>query len=252
MRFYKYIFIIIFIFWFLDNSLAQKSNVFYEYKYLELTNIQGDIDVIKDNYRNAELVSDSIIINRNDNYINAHFYYELANAYKLGNNYEMCAFSLLRQLILFPNDSLKNGGIQSFVDACYNINIDNQTAVKIYKTGALGPTSKNKTARLELLIEQAIELYNNDIDKILSKYIYQYKKTSKTTSLKIKQWEFLRAINLDLASRKEIINNYYNSDIKNVFNNNPKLKKKLESKVKKYNKKHNLLYSFDELFLHKT
>ena len=220
------------------NAFGQKSNVFYEYKYLELTNTQGDLEVIKDNYRNAELVSDSIIINLDENYINAHFYYELANAYKLNNEYGMWAFSLLRQLILFPNDSLKRAGAESFVIACSTLKFENIDAIGIYKKSAEGINTKSFSARLELLMEQSIELWDKDVEKVLKRYVYQFEKLNTSKSIKIKQWEFLNKIDLDLNSRKEIFGNYYGSDNKDPFLNNSKLKNKVTSKINKYNKKH--------------
>jgi hypothetical protein len=247
MRIVKYIIVGFILLSFWENLIAQKSNVFIEYQYLELTNSQRNLDVIKDNYRNAELVSDSIINNQDENYINAHFYYELANAYKIGDEYGMWAFSLLRQLILFPNDSLRNGGIQSFVEACTKLKIDKSKAVSIYKQGAKGPNTKNFTARLELLIEQSIELYDKDVEQFLKRYIYQLEKNSDNVSLKIRQWSLLIAINLDINSRKEILNNYYNTEHNDVFFTNPKLKNKAINKAEKYKK----LESFTNLFIRK-
>jgi len=248
MRIFKYLLIGIFLFTLGRNLIAQKSNVFIEYKYLELTNFQNNIDVIEDNYRNAEVVSDSIIINQDENYINAHFYYELAKAYKLGGKSGMCAFSLLRQLILFSNDSLRNGGIQSFIDACANLEIDKSKAVNIYKTGAKGPNTKNFTARLELLIEQSIELYDKEVEKILKQYTFQYEKNTPNSSLKIKQWKYLSDIDLDISSKKDIMNNYNASNTDDIFNNNVKLKNKVLKKVKKHDKNSQALATFTELF----
>jgi hypothetical protein len=248
MRIVKYIIVGFILLSFWENLIAQKSNVFIEYQYLELTNSQRNLDVIKDNYRNAELVSDSIINNQDENYINAHFYYELANAYKIGDEYGMWAFSLLRQLILFPNDSLRNGGIQSFVEACTKLKIDKSKAVSIYKQGAKGPNTKSFTAKLELLIEQSIELYDKDVEKLLQQYVFQYKKNSSVTSLKIKQWEYLNAIGLDIKNKKELMNNYYTATSTSIFNNNPKLEKKVNKKVIKYEKNSDSLTSFTKLF----
>jgi len=251
MRIFKYVLIGIFIFTLGRNIIAQTSNVFIEYKYLELTNSQMNLDVIQDNYRNAEIVSDSIINNQYENYINAHFYYELANAYKLGDEYGMWAFSILRQLILFPNDSLRNGGIQSFVEACTKLEIDKSKAVNIYKTGVKGPNTKGFTARLELLIEQSIELYNKDIENVLKRYIYQLEKNSDRVSLKIQQWKYLTSIDLDIKSKKDVISSYYNSKTATIFQNNPKLEKKVLKKINKHSKSSLSLATFTELFENK-
>jgi len=248
MKISKYILIGIFLFSLGGKLIAQKNNVFIEYKYLELTNTQNNIDVIRDNYRNAEIVSDSIIINQYENYINAHFYYELANAYKHGDKYGMWAFSILRQLILFPNDSLRNGGIQSFVEACTELEIDKSKAVNIYKQGARGPNTKSFTAKLELLIEQSIELYDKEVEELLQQYVFQYKKNSSVISLKIKQWEYLSAIGLDIKNKKELMNNYYSTTSTNIFNNNQKLEKKVNKKMMKYENNSNSLTTFTKLF----
>jgi len=248
MRVVKYIIVGFILLSFRGNLIAQKNNVFIEYKYLELTNSQNNIDVIRNNYRNAELVSDSIIINQDENYINAHFYYELANAYNLGEEYGMQAFSILRQLILFPNDSLKNGGIQSFVNACIGLGIEKVIAVEIYKKGAKGPNTKGFTSRLELLIEQSMELYNEDVENEIAFCIFQYEKNNPISSLKIKQWKYLKAIKLDINNKKELMNNYYSTTSKEVFNNNPKLEKRVLRKIDKYgNENYNLAY-FNKLF----
>ena len=185
-------------------SYAQ-SNVLVEFKYLELTNTQANKDVIRDNYINAELISDSIIINQNNSYLNSHFYFELARAYKINDEYGMWAFSLLRQHILFPNDSLHNAGIKLFAEACIRLNISKSDAEKLYKVGDKANGYNLFSERLALLISLSIDLYDKDVDIVLLRYIYQYRKLGHKLSFKVNQWDFLTEINLCKNKKRRVI-----------------------------------------------
>ena len=77
---YKII-ILTFVFIGLNTYLLGQKNVLVEFKYLELINSQSNIKLCADNYRNSELISDSIIFNKYYSKINSYFYLELARSY---------------------------------------------------------------------------------------------------------------------------------------------------------------------------
>ncbi len=194
---YKYITIsltLVFIFTF-QYTYSQNS-AFIEWKYLELTNTQNDAYLSADNYRNAELVADSIIFNQDESYPNDHFFIELSRSYAINKEHALQAFSILRQQCLFPNDSLNNIAVNDFIDACLKINIEKDRAVKIFKNTNKADNFKSFSDKLNLLIESSIQLYNKQTDIIILRYLEYYKSLNRNPSFVISQWAFLSKIKL--------------------------------------------------------
>ncbi len=187
-----------------QSSFAQ-SPALIEWKYLQLINVQNDAKLIADDYRNAELVSDSIIYNEDESYPNAHFYAELAKSYQLNKKNGLWAFSLLRQHCLFPNDSLQREGIVNFVEACYRLDIPKARAVKIFKEANKAKNFKAFSDKLNLLIESSINLYDSETDVILMRYLSFYNSLGNVPSYRLRQWAYLTKINLHAKKKERVL-----------------------------------------------
>jgi hypothetical protein len=61
-----------------SSFIYAQFSVSTELKYLELINTQNRTDLIKDNLKNAEFASDSIIYKGEQSSTNSQFYYQLA------------------------------------------------------------------------------------------------------------------------------------------------------------------------------
>jgi len=196
MRQFKIIFYILLFTNIIHNTSYSQSSAFIEWKYLELTNLQNDASLSADNYRNAELVADSLVFNQNESYPNSHFFIELSRSYAINNESGLQAFSLLRQHCLYPNDSLNVLAINLFVEACLKMQIDKEKAIKIYKDANIANNFKSYSDKLNLLIESAIQLYDTKTDAIVMRYLEYYQSLGRKPSFQTLQWAFLTKIKL--------------------------------------------------------
>ena len=117
----------------------------------------------------------------------------------------MSAFSLLRQHILYPNDSLYDVGMKLFREACIRLNFTSSDAEKLFKQGDKAKNLVSFSERLSLLINLSIDLYDKDVDRVLLRYIFQYRKLGDEVPFKLNQWEFLSQINLKSKKKQKII-----------------------------------------------
>ncbi len=205
MKHFKIIILYIYIFILLPSVAKSQSRAFIEWKYLELTNIQNDATLSADNYRNAELVADSLIFNQDENYPNAHFFLELARAYRINNENGLQAFSLLRQHCLYPNDSLNKIAINDFVESCLRMMIPKEKAIYIYKNANKAGNFKSFSDKLNLLINSSILLYDKKTDAFLIRYIDYYKSLNRMPSSQVLQWLFLTNIKLSENKKAEVL-----------------------------------------------
>jgi hypothetical protein len=181
---------------FISQYTNAQSNAFFEWKYLELTNVQNDANLAADNYRNSELIADSLIFNQDENYPNCHFFIELSRSYAINNENGLQAFSLLRQHCLYPNDSLAAIAIDNFVEACLKMQIEKEKAVKIFKDANRASNYKSFSDKLNLLIESSIQLYDEQTEAILLRYLDFYQSLGRKPSFAVSQWAFLSKIKL--------------------------------------------------------
>ena len=126
------IFILAIILMFSINTFSQNS-LLVEIEYLKLIKAQNNIELAFDNYRNAELVADSVIFKQSNNKKVSDFFIELAKSYALNKDYENQALSVLRQQFLFADKSKNIIAKDLFLDACFKLNITKESALEIYK-----------------------------------------------------------------------------------------------------------------------
>ncbi len=95
----------ILIFLFLVTKAGAQFSTKVEYEYLKLLNNGSPKSLHEDNFRNAELVFDSLILKPNDRF-GAKFLKELAASYSFCEEEELAIYTAIRQLSLFSNDSI--------------------------------------------------------------------------------------------------------------------------------------------------
>ncbi len=229
----RYLFFILFglpFFVFSQNSLK------VEIEYLKLLSVQNNSELIADNYRNAELVADSIIFAKSDNKQIAEFFLQLAKSYSLNKNYENQAFSILRQQFLFKNKNYDLPAKDLFLDACFKLNIEKEYALNILEL-------KNKQTQdfnnnFLLFIEAAIKLNKKNLNKNILKYISFYKTISNNYPFWLHQWEFFTTISVKQKNMLSFINFDKQNTDKSLINFIPeKQQKYVILKAEKYFRK---------------
>ena len=187
----KYIFSLLCIilsgFAFTQNSL----NV--ETEYLKLILVQKNSELAADNYRNAELVADSVIYkqSKNKNQV-SNFFIELAKSYNLNNDYNMVALSILRQQFLFANKNQDILAKDLFFDACYKLNIKKEKIQEIYNLKEkINSDFKNN---MLLFLQASIMLNKKELNKINLRYSNFYKTLTTQYPYWLHQWEFFTKI----------------------------------------------------------
>lgn len=235
MRQFKIILYILLFTSILPNTSFSQSNAFIEWKYLQLTNVQNDAPLAADNYRNAELIADSLVFNQDENYPNAHFFVELSKSYAINNENGLQAFSILRQHCLYPNDSLKSLSINIFVEACLRMQIDKDKAVKIFKDANKASNYKSFSDKLNLLIESSIQLYDKNTDAILLRYLDYYQSIGRKPSYQVSQWAFLTKIKLGESKKSRVMDINKDKQYSNIWKvENPKLQKRIIMRAEHY------------------
>ncbi len=228
----KIVFLLLIFVSFLANS---QFSVNTEAKYMQLINNQGRKDLIEDNFYNAELASDSIILNQKQNYDNANFYYQLAVGYYTLKEYELSLFSLLRQRCLFPDMQISKQSKNLFMEAAYSNNINDSIADYLWAKSNSVSKVMSFDKRMELLLELSTKLFK----KKLTSYIYYhgllFRKISKETPYWYQHWEFLTIIKLKEKNKQQAFEQI--KDVKtDVFKqvSNSKLRYKIYRKAIKH------------------
>ena len=88
----------------LSVSVSAQFSVKTETQYLELINKSSDKMLHEQNYHNAEMVCDTLFL-KPGNTLATRFLIELAKSYNHTKNWNMAAFTIIRQRAVFPNDS---------------------------------------------------------------------------------------------------------------------------------------------------
>jgi len=189
-------------------ELYSQNNVLVEYKYLQLVNDQGDQVLAADNYRNAEIICDSIISNSYVGEINSKLFFELANSYQLNKEYGMMAFSILRQRCFAPNDSFNVEGQRLFEEAALRLQLTHKQAKDLFNaTGEEPVTKDNYAIKMELLYQGSIFLFDAKVDNKLMRYFSFYNTQKLHIGFMHQQWQFLTMIDLGMKKKKRILSN---------------------------------------------
>ncbi len=200
----KYIFLLLLLI--SANRLYSQKNVLVEYKYIQLVNAQGDEELAQDNYRNAEIICDSIISNFFIYPENAYLFFELAKSYELNDEYGMMAFSLLRQRCLAPNDSFNTEGERMFEEASLRLQMTHIQSKKLYNDNMPKKiTDDNYQIYLANLYQSSIFLFDPKVDGKLMNYYSVYNTQKVEIDSLHRQWHFLTMIDLGMKKKKKIL-----------------------------------------------
>jgi len=185
------------------NATAQFS-LKVETQYLELINKNQDKMLHRQNYPNAELVCDTILIHYKKS-LSSHFLVELGKSYSITKNWEMAIFSIIRQRALFPNDSLEVKGFEILKDAAQHLNLTKQEINQIIER-----TKKVHYAGFQAGWHNAITtsfyLKTKKLDAaILHSYaLYQYKYPN-DKNIVLEEIKWMLQVNTPLRMRAKMI-----------------------------------------------
>lgn len=204
---------------------SQNNSLNVEIEYLKLINSQQNFEIIADNYRNAELIADSIIYKKSKSENASEFFVLLAQSYSLNNDYKNQAISILRQQLLFPNKKYDIISKDILYDACYKMNIAKENIDEVYYL------NKKITESFEnnflIFLKAAIKLNEKELNQELIKYINFYKTINTNYPFWLKQWECFNKIKI---KNKKILT-LVNFDVKDT---NKKLFEFLPDNKQKY------------------
>jgi hypothetical protein len=114
---------------FVQGLYAQFSTA-VELRYLDRINLSQDKMLHRQNWHNAELVCDSLIL-KPGNPLGARFFSALAKSYLTGKNYEMAVFTVIRQRCLYPSDSVNAVSEAVFRDAAVRLKFTEKEITEI-------------------------------------------------------------------------------------------------------------------------
>jgi len=197
--------IITIIFLIITLNIWGQFSISTELKYLQIVNKQGNIDLIEDNLKNAELATDSLINLGNNSLLFAQFFNELSESYFLTKKYEMSLFSLLRQRCLFPNKSIEQEYEVLFLETAYRCNLSDSISKLLLKESSFAESPRNYSKKIEKLLELSVKVKNRE----LSSYIYniglQLRLREKNIPIWYQHWEFLTLINLKEKKKSQAL-----------------------------------------------
>ena len=190
---------------FLAINIFGQFSISTELKYLQIVNRQGNTNLIKDNLKNAELATDSLINIGNNSLLYAQFFTELSESYFLTKKYELSLFSLLRQRCLFPNKSIEQEYKILFLETAYRCNLNDSISQLLLNESTVKKVSGNYSEKLKSLLELSTKIHK----KILSPYIYkvglQLRLRENEIPIWYQHWEFLTLIKLKEKKKAEAI-----------------------------------------------
>ena len=176
-----------------------------ENKYLQIINKQ-ETDLIVDNIRNAEFIADKYVFSSNNICENGDlFFLNLAKSYFILHKNDYVIFSVLRQRVFFPVDTLDNFCEDIYFDAAKIVgNIE--LAKKVYQNTMAGKIPEQKAAKISYLLRQMFLLNISTLDEHLFRYSNALKLITKSKlPIFIRQWRFYTMINLDPEIKKDCV-----------------------------------------------
>ncbi len=186
------------------NSFSQR-NLRTEYDYLVILNNQNNKELTKGNFYNAEIIADNIAFMKSRNDYAAPFLIELAKNYFSVEEFEMAAFTVLRQQYLCPNIKINNVAEKILTESCYRLNKSKEEISKIFDPTSVRISTQSFDKRLKFLLKSTIILNQKELNTIGLKYLGYYKISSKNLTYWQKQWEFFTLINVKNSKRLDLI-----------------------------------------------
>jgi len=182
------------------------QTAFVEYQYLQIINSQ-EIDLIADNIDNAESVADRIVYNNvsNEKY-SGLFFIQLSRSYYRLALYEKAFFSLLRQRILFPEDSLEDVGSSLFFESASMSGVSFEEVKSIREKTAFDKVPDKFEDKLLLLIEVMVKAKIKNEDSNILKYTDAFAHFSKKEiPCWLIQWKFYTIIEINITERLRLV-----------------------------------------------
>lgn len=230
----KYIILIIGLIIF-SKSFSQFSTK-VEYEYLKLLNNGSPKSLHQDNFRNAELVFDSLTLKPNDSY-GSLFLKELAESYSYCGEEEHAIYTSIRQLTLFPDDTI-NTESQKIL----RLNMLKEGFSIKQIEGIISEISGNKSfTGFEMSIMEAFKLGFDELDSKIKKLINQVNtfKLSPNSNI-ILQVEYLLEIHVGPKHRNQF--EFTNSQDLNSWKSKlvlPLFKQVIKTEIKYFRKLEN-------------
>lgn len=182
-----------------------------EYRYLNFVKTQTK-QLIKDNLRNAEIVSDQLIYSGiKDKEITALFFMELGDNYALIDKAEFALFSYLRQRFLFPNDSIGLYVEKQIRVNAIRLNIDKQMADYLIQKSAPHNLVKNQETNLNNLIYWSSKIETKDLTYILLHQIDLMNSCGMSQFDYLLKWEDLSRIGIPLKYKTDYLEHDFKS-----------------------------------------
>lgn len=191
------------------SGLTQDFNS--EYRYLSFVKTQTK-QLIKDNLRNAEVVSDQLIYSgTKGQQITALFFMELGDNYALIDKAEFALFSYLRQRFLFPNDSISLYVEKQIRTNALHLNIDKQMVDYLIQKSAAHNLSANQETNLNNLIYWSSKIEAKDLTTILLHQIDLMNSCGMSQFDYLLKWEDISRIGIPIKYKTDYLEQDFNS-----------------------------------------
>jgi len=205
----KKILILSFLLGFSIVSLSQNLNS--EFRYLSLVKTQSK-QLIKDNLRNAEIVSDSLIYSKTENkQLASLFFMALGDNYSLINKSELAIFSFLRQRFIFPNDSISLYVEKQIRINALRLNIEKQMVDYLIQKSAPHNLSANAETNLNNLIYWTSKIETKNLTSVLLHQIDLMNVCGIPQFDYLLKWEDLSRMAIPIKYKINYLNNEFSS-----------------------------------------
>ena len=227
---------------FLFGQYNQKT----EYSYLKLINNQNRTDLIKDNFKSAEIAAENFILSPNNKY-SSLFFNELSKSYNLSDEKELAFYYNIVQRVLFPDILISNKTKNTFFNNAYSNNLCDSIASDYWEKTSIKNLPETLNHKIILIIELSVKLYTDE----LTSHIYSLGLKLRQQNFNIpawyQHWEFLSIIGFNENQKRKLLKNTpsLNQPIYKVINDKRKLK--IYSKAIRYYIKTNAVNHATEL-----
>ena len=187
------------------------QNLKSEYRYLSFVKTQTK-QLIKDNLRNAEIVSDQLIYSKIKNpKAVSLFFMELGDNYAIIDKAEFALFSYLRQRFLFPNDSISLYVEKQIRTNALHLNIDKQMVDYLIQKSAPYNLAENLETNLNNLIYWSSKIETKELTTILLHQIDLMNSCGMSQFDYLLKWEDLSRIGIPLKYKIDYLEQDFNS-----------------------------------------
>ena len=244
----KIVLLLIFLVAFSRISYSQFSTK-TEFDYLKLINFQQDKKLIKSSLKNATIVANNLILEKNSK-INTLFYNEFSKSQYLAKNYDKSIYYQLLQRVLFSNDSIANNSKNRFYDAAFKANFS-KNEIDYFWTNTIKsklPNTKNK--KILLCLELGTKLFSKNVTTPIFRLAQVLKKQEFKMPQWYKDWEYLTTIGIKEKHKEYYLDYDTNTSLFDRLATKKRLKLYNKS-INYYIKKHAFKQSKDLIKIYK-